>query len=93
MWFLILALPCTPRGKSTWTWCFDFKVALTPRDDGKSFETYIQIEGEEVTELELSTNELVDAALGINHAHRFDLNVDLHSIDVDHDHVAWTTLQ
>jgi hypothetical protein len=31
----------------------------------------------------LSINELVDAALGISHAQGFDLNVDLHSIDVD----------
>ena len=48
-----------------------------------SFETYIQMEGEEITELELSTDELVDAALGVNHAQDFDLNVDLHSVDVD----------
>ena len=52
-------------------------------DDEMSFETYIQMEGEEITELELSTDELVDAALGVNHAQDFDLNVDLHSIDVD----------
>jgi hypothetical protein len=38
---------------------------------------------EEIIELELSTHELVDAALGINHAQGFDLNVDLHSGDVD----------
>jgi hypothetical protein len=31
----------------------------------------------------LGTDELVDAALGINHAQGFDLNFDLHSIDVD----------
>jgi hypothetical protein len=41
------------------------------------------MEGEEITELELSIDELVDVALGINHAQGFDLNVDLHSIDVD----------
>ena len=52
-------------------------------DDEMSFETYIQMEGEEITELELSTDELVDAALGVNHAQDFDLNVDLHSVDVD----------
>jgi hypothetical protein len=52
-------------------------------DDEMSIETYIQIEGEENTELELSIDELVDVALGTNHAHGFDLNVDLHSIDVD----------
>ena len=48
-----------------------------------SFNTYIQMEGEEITEVELSIDELVDAALGINHAQGFDLNVDLHSVDVD----------
>jgi hypothetical protein len=48
-----------------------------------SIETYIQVEGGEIIELELSTDELVDAALGINHAQGFDLNVDLHSVDVD----------
>jgi hypothetical protein len=31
----------------------------------------------------LSIDELVDATLGINYAQGFDLNVDLHSIDVD----------
>jgi hypothetical protein len=41
------------------------------------------MKGEEITELELSIDELVDAALGINHAQGFDLNVDLHSINVD----------
>jgi hypothetical protein len=52
-------------------------------EDEMSIETYIQMEGEEITELELSTHELVDAALGINHAQGFDLNVDLHLVDVD----------
>jgi hypothetical protein len=52
-------------------------------DDEMSIETYIQTEGEEINELELSTDELVDAALGVNHAQGFDLNVDLHSVDVD----------
>ena len=42
-------------------------------------------------ELELSIDELVDAALGINHAQGFDLNVDLHSVDVDD--VAPPTIQ
>jgi hypothetical protein len=46
------------------------------RDDEMSIETYIQMEGEENTKLELSIDELVDAALGINHAQGFDLNVD-----------------
>ena len=48
-----------------------------------SIETYIQMEGEEITELELSTDELVDVALGINYAQGFDLNVDMHSVDVN----------
>src|ERR1700737_3969170 len=52
-------------------------------DDEMSIETYIHMEGEEITELELTTDELVDAALGVNHAQGFDLNVDLHSVDVD----------
>ena len=41
-------------------------------------ETYIQMGGEEITKLELSIGELVDAALGTNSAQDFDLNVDLH---------------
>ena len=41
------------------------------------------MEGEEIMELELSIDELVDVVLGINHAQGFDLNIDLHSIDVD----------
>ena len=40
------------------------------------------MEGEEIIEQELSIDELVDAALGINHAQGFDLNVDLHLVDV-----------
>ena len=40
-------------------------------DDEMSIETYIQREGEESSELELSTNELVDATLGINYAQGF----------------------
>ena len=48
-----------------------------------SIETYIQIEGEEIHELELNTDELVDVALGIDYAQGFDLNINLHSIDVD----------
>ena len=47
-------------------------------DDEMSFETHIQMEGEEIIELELSIDELVDAALGINHPQGFSLNVDLH---------------
>jgi hypothetical protein len=42
-------------------------------DDEMSIETYIQIEGEEITELELNDDELMDVALGINHAQGFDL--------------------
>ena len=52
-------------------------------DDEMSIETYIQMEGKEITQLELSTNELVDVALKINYAQGFDLNVDLHSVHVD----------
>ena len=52
-------------------------------DDEMSIKTYIQMEGEEISELDLSTDELVDATLGINYAQGFDLNVDMHSVDVD----------
>jgi hypothetical protein len=41
------------------------------------------MEGEEIIELELNIDELVDVALGIDHAQGFDLNVDLHPVDVD----------
>ena len=40
------------------------------------------MEGEHIIELELNASELVAAALGINHAQGFDLDVDLHSVDV-----------
>ena len=40
-------------------------------DDEMSIETYIQMEGEESSELKLSIIELVDATLGINHAQGF----------------------
>jgi hypothetical protein len=40
------------------------------------------MEGEEFTKLDLSMDELVDAALGINYAQGFDLNVDFHLVDV-----------
>ena len=36
-------------------------------DDEMSIETYIHMKGEDVTELELNTDELVDVALGINY--------------------------
>jgi hypothetical protein len=52
-------------------------------DDEMSFETYIHMEREEITELELSIDELVDVAFDINYAQCFDINVDMHSIDVD----------
>ena len=45
-------------------------------DDEMSIEIYIHMEGEERIELELSIDELVDAQ-------GFDLNVDLHFVDVD----------
>jgi hypothetical protein len=41
------------------------------------------MEGEEIFELELSIDELVDVVLGINYAQGFDLDGNLHSIDVD----------
>jgi hypothetical protein len=41
------------------------------------------MEGEESTQLELNIDELVDVVLGINHAQGFDLNVDLHLVDMD----------
>ena len=40
-------------------------------DDEMSIETHIQMKGEDITELELSTNELVDATLGFNYAQGF----------------------
>ena len=48
-----------------------------------SIETYFRMEGEEITHLELSTDELVDVALGTNYAQHFNLNIDLHSAYVD----------
>ena len=47
-----------------------------------SIKTYIHMEREEIIELELSIDESVNDALGINYAQGFDLNVDLHSVDV-----------
>ena len=41
------------------------------------------MEGEEITKLNSSTNELVDVALGINHAQCFNLPFDLHLVDVN----------
>jgi hypothetical protein len=52
-------------------------------DDEMSIETYIHMKREEITKLELSTDELVHVALGIDYAQGFDLNVDMHSVDVD----------
>ena len=40
------------------------------------------MEGEEITQLQLSIDELVDAASGTNYAQGLDLNV-VHSVDVD----------
>ena len=45
--------------------------------------TYIQMEGDDITELELSIDELVDVALKMYFAQGFDLKVDMHSVDVD----------
>ena len=44
-------------------------------DGEMSVETYIQMEGEEIIELGLNTNELVDVDLGIDYAQGFDLNI------------------
>jgi hypothetical protein len=52
-------------------------------DDEMSLETYIQMQGGESTQLELCIDKLVDDALAINYAQGFDLNVDMHSVDVD----------
>jgi hypothetical protein len=52
-------------------------------DDEMSIQTYIQMEGEEIIELELNIDELLDFALGINYAQGFDLNVDMHLVDLD----------
>ena len=52
-------------------------------DDEMSIETYINMKGEDITELELSIDELVDVASGINYAQGSDLNVDLHSVHLD----------
>ena len=52
-------------------------------DDEMSIETYIQMQGEEITELELNTDELVDVALGTTFAQDLDFNVILDSEDVD----------
>jgi hypothetical protein len=52
-------------------------------DDEMSIEIYIHMEGEENIELELSVDELVDVALGVNYAQGFDLDVHLHLVDVD----------
>ena len=41
------------------------------------------MEGEDITKLDLSTNELVDVALETNYVQDFDLNVDLDSIYVN----------
>jgi hypothetical protein len=41
------------------------------------------MEGEEIIELELNIDEWMGAALGINCAQSFDLNVDLHLVHVD----------
>ena len=46
-------------------------------------EICIQIEGVDNTELKKSVDELMGVALGNNYAQCFDLNVDLHFVDVD----------
>ena len=56
--------------KNRRSWCSNFKVAIG--DDEMTIETYIYMEEEEITELELNTDELVDVDLGINYAQVFD---------------------
>ena len=51
-------------------------------DNEMSIETYIHMERDGINELRLSTDELVDVALGINYAQGFHLSVDLHLVDV-----------
>ena len=51
-------------------------------DDEMSVEAYTQMEGEEILELELNSNELVDVALKTNYAQDFDLDVDLDLVNV-----------
>jgi hypothetical protein len=56
---------------------FDALISKLQLDnDEMSIETYIQMEGENIIELEMSIDELVDAVLGINQAQGFDLNVE-----------------
>ena len=52
-------------------------------DDEMSIETYIQMEGEEITKLEQSIDELVHADLGTNSTQDLYLNVDLDLVNVD----------
>ena len=69
------------RKKVRWTWCYELKVAIGWWWDVKR-DLHSDGRGKKL-ELELNTDELVDVALGINYAQGFDLNVDLHSVDVD----------
>ena len=46
-------------------------------------EANIQMEADEITELELSTDKLVDVSLEINYAQDSYFKVDIHSIDLD----------
>ena len=48
-----------------------------------SIETYIEMEGEDMIELELSIDELVNVALGTNSTQDLNLNVDLDSVNMD----------
>ena len=48
-----------------------------------SIETYIQMEGAMITELELNIDESVDATLGTDSTQNSNFNVDLHLVDVD----------
>ena len=48
-----------------------------------SIKTYTQMKGEEITNQEVSIDELVDVALGAKLGQDFAVNVDLQSINVD----------
>ena len=55
---------------------------LRSSDDEMLIETSVHTEREEIPRPELSTDELVDVALGIKYAQGFDIDVDLYSVDV-----------
>jgi hypothetical protein len=52
-------------------------------DNASVIETYIHTDMENITELDLSIDKLGTVHIGINYAQGCDLNVDMHSIDVE----------